>query len=47
MKSKTNPLGAGRKPNNWTSSKMTVPDALRGKIAALIEEWKLQQKGKE
>lgn len=47
MRSKTNPRGAGRKVNTWSSSKMTVPDPLRGKVAAMIEDWKLEQKNKD
>ena len=41
MKKKTpsNPRGAGRNKNTWTSRKMTVPDPIRSEVKELIDNW--------
>lgn len=40
-----NPLGAGRKENEWTSTRRTIPDALWPEVKILIDSWKAKQKG--
>lgn len=38
-KTPSNPRGAGRCKNTWTSRKMTIPDPIRYKVKKMIDEW--------
>lgn len=40
----SNPRGAGRNKNTWTSRKMTVPDPIRAQVKAIIDEWTKAQR---
>jgi hypothetical protein len=46
MRKKTskNPLGAGRNKNEWTSSRMVIPDPIKGKVKDMVNEWIKEQK---
>lgn len=38
-----NDRNAGRKPNNFKSRKVSVPDPIREEVVLLINNWKLKQ----
>ncbi len=43
-KTESNPFGAGRKENTWSSTRRTVPDELWPKVEEMIKEWKRGKK---